>query len=520
MTRPQGPVLSQPEGPVMSVEFCDLVDQAQSDSPDAALPRLRELIAATTPDSELAVKLRLVEVIALIFGRRLDEAITAATAAAELAGTAGFAGWQADAIAQRAMAHWERNDQAAAAVDLILAEAMIEAAGDGGPAWNGARTSVAGVYVECGYYELALNHFAVAAAADRGPLTGVPGHLTDAWNLGLTYLRWTFDDERAGVLAKDDPRYRARLGEARRWYEVADRRGGGPTHRWFADIQSGLVASRACLEPAAHIDELAVLCQDDLGPETENDRILEIVWYSYVLRRLGRNRESMDVADRLARTVDGPSIWRSTVREVLDEVHEAELANGVVGTVQADGYLRALRRELWQRRAWSLTAFRIRRDVAVMAARQARSDLLVNQDPLTGLGNRRALTDWSAAHPVGPATVAMIDLDGFKDINDRFGHPAGDQVLIRVAAALRTSGGPAARLIRYGGDEFVMLIDTTPEPADLTVALADCLAGIDVTGWAAGSRLAATVGIAQAGPGEPTAMLLERADADLMRGKA
>lgn len=504
----------------MSVEFCDLVDQAQSDSPDAALPRLRELIAATAPDSELAVKLRLVEVIALIFGRRLDEAITAATTAAELAGAAGFAGWQADAIGQRAMAHWERNDQAAAAVDLILAEAMIEAAGDGGPAWNGARTSVAGVYVECGYYELALNHFAVAAAADRGPLTGVPGHLTDAWNLGLTYLRWTFDDERAGVLSRDDPRYRARLGEARRWYEVAYRRSGGPTHRWFTDIRTGLAISRTCLDPAAHVDELAEVGQTDLGPDTDNDRILEVVWYAGILRGLGRTRENMQLTDRLVQTVDGPSIWRSTVREVLDEVHEAQLANGVVGAVQADGYLRALRRELWHRRAWSLTAFRMRRDVAVLAARHARSDLLVNQDPLTGLGNRRALSNWSDAHPVGPATVAMIDLDGFKEINDRFGHPAGDQILIQAAAALRKSCGGAARLIRYGGDEFVVLLDTTPEPAALAASLTNGLITVDTTRWAAGLRLAATVGIAQAGPGEPTGQLLEKADADLIRGKA
>ena len=528
MTHPLGPQLPPPPDPgsslevgaEMTAEFCALLDQAQSDSSDATLPRLHELIAAAPPTSELAVKLRMVEMIALIFGRRLDEAIKAATATAELAGRAGFPGWQADAIGQRAMAHWESNDQEATTADLILAEAMIEAAEDGGPGWNGARTSIAAVYVECGYYELAVKHFAVAATADRGSLTGRPGHLYDAWNLGLNYLRWTFDDERAGVFSAGDPRYEARLRQAQRWYEVAHQRSGGPSHRWFSRLEAGLIISRTGLDPAAHIDELAGLCQADLDPDAENDRILEVVWFCRFLRRLDRTQESIHVADRLLSTVDSPNIWRSTVREVLDEVHEAQLAGGVVGAVQADRYLRALRRELCERRASSLTAYRIRRDLAVLAARQARSDLLVNQDPLTGLGNRRALSDWTAAHPVGPVTVAMIDLDGFKEINDQFGHPAGDQILIQVAAALRASCGAAARLIRYGGDEFVVLTDTTPAPAALAASLTDGLITIDTARWAPGLRLAATVGIAQAGPGEPSGQLLEMADADLIRGKA
>ena len=512
--------MNQPQGAEVAVppDFRELVDLAQSDVPESALPRLRELLATTPEHSEAAVKLRLVELMALIFSRRLDEAVIAATAAAELAGRVGFPGWQADAIAQRALAHWETKDRVTAYADLILCETMIDAA-LAGPEWNGARTAVANVYVECGFYELAVQHFAVAAAADRGPLTGVPGNVTDAMNLGWLYLRWTFDDERAGEIGVDSPPYGARMDQARHWYEIADQRSGGSAHRWHLEIQAGLAISMACLDPGAHVDRLAALCQLDLGPDAENDRVLETVRYSYLLRRLGRVQDSMRVADRLLAAVDGPSIWQSTVREVYDEVHQAQLAAGVPGAVAADGYLRALRRELWQRRAWSLTAYRIRRDVAVLAARQAESDLLVSQDPLTGLGNRRALTDWGSAHPVGPATVAMIDLDGFKDINDRFGHPVGDQILMQVATALRTSCGPAARIIRYGGDEFVVLLDSTPEPAALDASLADGLATIDIATWAPGVRLAATVGIAQTGPGGPTGLLLDAADADLIRKK-
>ena len=97
-----------------------------------------------------------------------------------------------------------------------------------------------------------------------------------------------------------------------------------------------------------------------------------------------------------------------------------------------------------------------------------RSELLTtvwryaHQDPLTGLANRRALDQrfsqapWSAA----PVTLLICDLDGFKEVNDREGHPAGDALLREVAATLEinaqnTEGAMVARL---GGDEFCVLL--------------------------------------------------------------
>ncbi len=87
------------------------------------------------------------------------------------------------------------------------------------------------------------------------------------------------------------------------------------------------------------------------------------------------------------------------------------------------------------------------------------------QDPLTGITNRRAVEqrfaaiDWETAHPA----VLLCDLDDLKQINDREGHPAGDDVLREVAAVLgrltdRIDGAVVARL---GGDEFCVLL---PEP--------------------------------------------------------
>jgi diguanylate cyclase (GGDEF)-like protein len=85
-------------------------------------------------------------------------------------------------------------------------------------------------------------------------------------------------------------------------------------------------------------------------------------------------------------------------------------------------------------------------------------------DPLTGLGNRRQLMgDVERLIEDGrPAALAIFDLDGFKEYNDRFGHPAGDALLVRLTAALAASVHGAATAYRLGGDEFCVLAPGAP----------------------------------------------------------
>ncbi|MEU1754771.1 GGDEF domain-containing protein [Micromonospora matsumotoense] len=94
------------------------------------------------------------------------------------------------------------------------------------------------------------------------------------------------------------------------------------------------------------------------------------------------------------------------------------------------------------------------------------------RDPLTGLANRPGLTQaWTRLAPTRPH-VAVIDLDGFKPVNDTHGHAAGDIVLTTIAARLHTISDTAARL---GGDEFAVLLDG-PDPAATAHQLARVIA--------------------------------------------
>jgi diguanylate cyclase (GGDEF)-like protein len=86
-------------------------------------------------------------------------------------------------------------------------------------------------------------------------------------------------------------------------------------------------------------------------------------------------------------------------------------------------------------------------------------------DPLTGVANRYVLTDRMeqlSGKPGRGQALMMLDLDGFKDINDRLGHPVGDQVLVDVARRLTDAVPKQAVLVRLGGDEFGVLLEDTP----------------------------------------------------------
>jgi diguanylate cyclase (GGDEF)-like protein len=114
--------------------------------------------------------------------------------------------------------------------------------------------------------------------------------------------------------------------------------------------------------------------------------------------------------------------------------------------------------------------------LASMADRLARLRLAASTDPLTGLANRAVLFDRigleiaRARRHAHPVALAILDLDAFKDFNDRYGHVAGDRLLVAASGALTEAIRDTDLAARFGGDEFVVLL---PE-ADATQAVS-CL---------------------------------------------
>ena len=96
------------------------------------------------------------------------------------------------------------------------------------------------------------------------------------------------------------------------------------------------------------------------------------------------------------------------------------------------------------------------------AAREQKLKEELYRDPLTGAYNRRYY-DERLKNLEGWFSFAMIDMDNFKHINDRFGHQAGDAALYRAAQAIKSQIRSDDELVRYGGDEFFLLFRDLPQ---------------------------------------------------------
>lgn len=155
--------------------------------------------------------------------------------------------------------------------------------------------------------------------------------------------------------------------------------------------------------------------------------------------------------------------------------------------------------------------------------RQQRDELrqLAETDGLTGLPNRRAGLQQLARQlervdrERGPLVIGFLDIDLFKDINDRHGHAVGDQVLVAVARALRAAVRSQDQVVRMGGEEFLLLMPGMPREA-ASARLERLRQRITEAGQALqvpGLEVTASIGLAQWRPGEDDlAALLRRAD--------
>ena len=225
------------------------------------------------------------------------------------------------------------------------------------------------------------------------------------------------------------------------------------------------------------------------------------------------------------RAADVQAFARSEVdrAQLLAELAQVGLGVLVVGVAEAHSWMVALlllpAGALYQALAYHV---RLRREAETRLVHQA------YHDPLTDLPNRALLLDRlgqalaRAGRRDETVGVLFLDLDRFKLVNDSLGHPAGDRLLIEVAARLGGCARPGDTVARLGGDEFVVLLDGLAETAEAG-KVADQVAEALEAPFALGEHdvaVTASIGVALAGPGQAgPSELLRDADVALYRAK-
>ncbi|MEE8600339.1 sensor domain-containing diguanylate cyclase [Euzebya tangerina] len=206
--------------------------------------------------------------------------------------------------------------------------------------------------------------------------------------------------------------------------------------------------------------------------------------------------------DEIGRIAGAMDEIRTSLQLVDDQLHalaEGDLTAPVLSDGSAGGLGQRLR-------------------LAVGELNRSTSDLIdaAHQDPLTGLLNRAGLDKHTEPlRAVDDLAVLTLDLDGFKPVNDAYGHAVGDELLCQVADRLKSAVRPEDAVARTGGDEFVVVLaGVDPEAASaMATRLAEVVAEpIDGTSAGHTINVGVSVGRAMVADGEALSDALERAD--------
>ncbi|HWI43247.1 MAG TPA: EAL domain-containing protein [Nocardioides sp.] len=167
-------------------------------------------------------------------------------------------------------------------------------------------------------------------------------------------------------------------------------------------------------------------------------------------------------------------------------------------------------------------------DITERKAFEDQLSYLAFQDPLTGLPNRRLFQDRvehallrSQRHSSRHALL-MLDLDRFKLVNDSYGHPVGDELLVHVGSLLRRHVRPGDTCARLGGDEFAILMEDIDDPQDAVVVAGRILADLGVRTVIEGHEMVVTasIGIATTDHAESREAMVAAADQAMYAAKA
>lgn len=176
----------------------------------------------------------------------------------------------------------------------------------------------------------------------------------------------------------------------------------------------------------------------------------------------------------------------------------------------------------------SFVAARNRLDLEIVSVRHEFEGELSSLDPLTGTPGRLGMLTKlreqhaMAARSTQTCVIAMMDLDRFKTVNDRYGHVVGDEVLIRIARLVASSLRPYDKVYRYGGEEFLICLPATDEHMAINI-LDRVRAKLEAVQHQATDRkpfkVTASFGLCLLDPTIPVEQSIDRADRALYAAK-